>query len=362
MADKQTSSDSDDDKTEEPSAQRLEDFRKEGQVAQSRELTSLMVLLACLITLYAFGQTLLTDFLDVMRRILSESATTQLTQENAGKVLITVLKSIAFAVLPIAGAGFAAGVLGSLVQIGFNFTWTPLEPQGDRVNPLSGFQRLFSLNSLMEGLKATLKLTAVVTVTYLMLKNQILTSPAVSDLESGQFASYLTSTGFRLVGGVSIALFIIAVLDFSYQKFRYHRSLMMTKQEAKEEHKKQQGDPLLKARVRSMQRELARKRMMQAVPKADVIVTNPTHIAVALKYDSEKMAAPRVVAKGADLLAQRIKEVARANGVPLVENVPLARALHKSVKVGSSVPRALYQAVAEVLAYVYRLKGRLGTK
>jgi flagellar biosynthetic protein FlhB len=155
---------------------------------------------------------------------------------------------------------------------------------------------------------------------------------------------------------------VVAALDFAYQKFKYRKSLMMSKQEVKQEHKQREGDPLLKARMRSLQREMARKRMMQDVPKADVIVTNPTHIAVAIKYDADKMAAPRVVAKGADLLAQRIKDVAKKNGIPMVENVPLARALHKSVKVGGSVPRALYQAVAEVLAYVYRLKGRMNLK
>lgn len=159
-----------------------------------------------------------------------------------------------------------------------------------------------------------------------------------------------------------VGLFVVAALDFAYQKFKYRKSLMMSKQEVKQEHKQREGDPLLKARMRSLQREMSRKRMMADVPKADVIVTNPTHIAVAIKYDADKMAAPRVVAKGADLLAQRIKEVAKKNGIPMVENVPLARALHKSVKVGGSVPRALYQAVAEVLAYVYRLKGRMNLK
>jgi flagellar biosynthetic protein FlhB len=355
-------SESDADKTEEPSAQRLEDFRQEGQVAQSRELTSLFVLLACMSTLYLAGPNIISEFMGAVRRLLSECATTTLTPESAGKIMEQVLSICGKIVLPIALAGFVAGVLGSIVQIGFNLTFTPLEPQFDRINPLNGFQRLFSLGSLVEGLKAVLKLVAVVFVTYLMVKNEILASPAITDMESFQLAGYMTSTAFRLIGGVGLALFVVAALDFAYQKFRYHKSLMMTKQEARQEHKQKEGDPLLKARMRSMQREAARKRMMQAVPKADVIVTNPTHIAVALKYDSDKMAAPRVVAKGADHLAQRIKELGKKNGVPLVENVPLARALHKSVKVGGSVPRALYQAVAEVLAYVYRLRGRTSWK
>mgnify|MGYP003351657500 CR=1 FL=1 len=281
-----------------------------------------------------------------------------LTANKAGVLLSLCLSQAAKLVMPIAIAGFVAGILGSILQFGFLFTWTPLTPEMDRINPLNGFQRIASLGSLLEGFKSVLKLSAVVAVTYVMLKTELLGSSSMSDMESSTFLAYMTSTAFRLIGGVCIGLFIVAALDFGYQKYRYRQSLMMTKQELKQEHKQREGDPFLKARIRSVQRERARKRMMQDVPKADVIVTNPTHIAVALKYDAEKMAAPKVLAKGADLMAQRIKEVARKNGIPLVENVPLARALHKSVKVGGSIPRSLYQAVAEVLAYVYRLKGK----
>lgn len=358
MADKQGGGDSDDDKTEEPSSQRLEDFRKEGQVAQSKELTSLMVLLATLGALYGLGPTLATDFMDFMRRMFMEASVAELTHERAGNLLMMCLMQTGRMVLPIAAAGFLAGVLGSIVQFGFLFTWTPLEPQISRINPISGFQRIFSMGSLAEGVKSIFKLVAVVSATYLLLKSEILGSSSMIDMDSQAFVAHMSSSGFRLIGGVCIGLFVVAAGDFAYQKFKYHKSLMMTKQEVKTEHKQREGDPMLKARIRGLQREMARKRMMAEVPKADVIVTNPTHYAVALKYDGEKMAAPRVVAKGKDLIAQRIKEIARQNGIPLVENVPLARALHKSVKVGGVVPRALYQAVAEVLAYVYRLKGK----
>ncbi len=357
MAEKQQS-ESDDEKTEEPSAQRADDFRKEGQVAQSKELTSLMVLLATLGAMYGLGPSMAGDFMDFMRRMFVDSATTELTAEKAGSLLILCLSQSARLILPIAAAGFVAGVIGSVAQFGFLYTWEPLAPQFSRVNPLSGFQRIASMSSLLEGVKSVFKLVAVVSVTYMMLKTELLGASSTVDMESSQFLAYMSSTAFRLVGGVCMGLFVIAALDFAYQKFQYRKKLMMTKQELKQEHKQKEGDPLLKARIRSIQRERARKRMMADVPKADVIVTNPTHFAVALKYDAEKMAAPRVVAKGADLVAQRIKEIARKNGIPLVENVPLARALHKSVKVGGSVPRSLYQAVAEVLAYVYRLKGR----
>ena len=362
MAEEQQGGGGDEDKTEEPSAQRLEDYRKEGQVAQSKELTSLFVLLATLGAMYAMGPTLLYDFFGFMRRLLAECGTTELTTERAGILLNLCFGAAAKIILPIAFTGFAAGIVGSLIQFGFLFTFTPLEPQLDRLNPIAGFGRIFSMGALVEGFKSVMKLIVVSWVTYLLIKKEILTSASVMDMDSAQFATYMTSTAFRLIGSVCVGLFVVASLDFAYQKFKYRKSLMMSKQEVKQEHKQREGDPLLKARMRSLQREMSRKRMMADVPKADVIVTNPTHIAVAIKYDADKMAAPRVVAKGADLLAQRIKEVAKKNGIPMVENVPLARALHKSVKVGGSVPRALYQAVAEVLAYVYRLKGRMNLK
>jgi flagellar biosynthesis protein FlhB len=358
LAEKGQQSETDDDKTEEPTAQRLEDFRKEGQVAQSKELSSLLVLLAAMGVMYGLGPTLAADFLNFMRRIFIEAATVELTADRIGPLLKLCLSQAAYVVLPIAAAGFIAGALGSLVQFGFLFTWQPLQPQASRINPLSGIQRIFSLATLMEAVKSILKLTAVCTVTYLLLESEIVGSASMMDMDSNQFVSYMSSSAFKLVGGVCVGLFVVAALDFTYQKFRFRKKLMMTKQEVKRDHKQHEGDPLLKARIRSIQRETARKRMMQEVPKADVVVTNPTHFAVALRYDGEKMAAPRVVAKGKDILAQRIKEVARKNGVPMVENVPLARALHKSVKVGGAVPRSLYQAVAEVLAYVYRLKGK----
>lgn len=357
MAEK-NQSESEDEKTEEPSQQRLEDFREEGQVAQSKELTSLIVLMATLAVMYGLGPLLLGDFTDFMRRIFSEAATSELTRERAGAILLLCLGESARLVLPIAVTGFIAGAVGSVVQFGLLFSWKPLEPNLDRLNPINGFQRIFSIPSMVEGIKSIIKLVAVSSVTYMLLKSEVGGFASVGDMESAQFLSYMSSSAFRLIGGVSIGLFVVAALDFGYQKFRYRQTLMMTKQEVKQEHKQREGDPLLKARIRSIQREMARKRMMKDIPKADVVVTNPTHIAVALRYDGEKMAAPKVVAKGSDLIAQRIKEIARANGVPLVENVPLARALHKSVKVGGTIPRALYQAVAEVLAFVYRLKGK----
>lgn len=360
MADKDESSQ--DDKTEDPTPQRMEDFRKEGQVAQSRELTACFVLISTLGAMYFTGPFLMNDLFDVVRRLLAQCATTAITDETIGAILLSALRSIAIVILPIAGIGFVAGALGTVVQIGFNISTKPIEPNLSKINPITGFQRVFSINSLVEGVKALAKLIVICAVAYGMVMESIESSSVLAELETQQLFEYMTSTSFRLIGSISVALLVIALMDFSYQKFRHYREMMMTKKELRDEIKQREGDPLLKARIRSVQRDIARRRMMEQVPKADVIVTNPTHIAVAIQYDLENMDAPKVVAKGADFIAQNIREVAKANQIPIVENIPLARALHKTVKVGAYIPRSLYQAVAEVLAYVYRLRGRITKK
>lgn len=351
-----------DDKTEEPTQQRLEDFRREGHVAQSRELTAFFVLAATLLAMYFAGPSLFSGFFDAFRDMLAQSATTMVTDESIGAILLSILRHTGAIVLPIALAGFVAGVLGSVAQIGFNFSLKPLEPALAKINPLSGFRRIYSLNSLVEGAKALVKLSVISVVAYSIVRGSFEDTAVLAELESREIMNYMGSITFRLIGAIAIALLVISVLDLAYQKFRHHRELMMTKKELRDEMKQREGDPLLRARIRSVQRDIAHKRMMEEVKKADVVVTNPTHIAVAIRYDLEKMNAPKVVAKGSDFIALNIKDLAKKSNVPIVENVPLARALHKSVKVGAYIPRSLYQAVAEVLAYVYRLRGRISRK
>ncbi|MFZ9596707.1 MAG: EscU/YscU/HrcU family type III secretion system export apparatus switch protein, partial [Bdellovibrionia bacterium] len=220
----------------------------------------------------------------------------------------------------------------------------------------SGLRRLFSLKQLFEGLRMILKVAVVLAVCYSLIKNSVLKVESYSQAEPLFILTQLGKNGksvFLNLFGIMIAF---AGIDFYFQREEYQKNLRLTKQEAKQEQKEREGDPLIRSRIRAVQREMARRRMMDAVKKATVIVTNPTHIAVALVYDNKSMSAPKVVAKGADLVAQKIKEVARQAGVPLVENVPLARTLFKTVKIGQVVPRSLYQAIAEVLVYVYRLK------
>jgi flagellar biosynthetic protein FlhB len=348
------------DLSDEASPYRAEEFRRKGQVAQSREVSGLVALLAAGGALWVLSPSMGAQLAEFMREMFGAIAAKPdlTTAEAIRNVFWKCLKVGALLTLPIAGFGFALGALGSFAQIGSVFSTEPLTPDLNKIDPVQGAKRLFSMRTLIEGLRLVAKMAIILSVAWAALKSDVLRAPAVLDGEAATilvFFSGSAKTTFLSLCGV---LLVFAILDFTLQKHEFNKKLRLTKQEMKQEFKEREGDPQIKARIRAVQREVARKRMMQAVKTADAIVTNPTHIAVAIKYDREKMDAPKVVAKGADLLAQRIREIAKEAGVPLVENVPLARTLYKTVKVGQAVPRALYQAVAEVLAYVYRLRGR----
>lgn len=349
------------DLTEEASPHRLEEYRNKGIVAQSKELTGLAVLLAVGIAVYTLSPQFAYQLGEWMREAFKADQVAKadfLSPETLHKTFKKMIEIIASIGLPVCGVGFVVGALGSFLQIGPILTSEPLTPQFERIDPLKGIQRLFSSKQLLEAAKLIIKLILIFSVAWVVLKEQVLKTPAYLNSDPLQLLIFIgiitKSVSYSFLG----ILVLFALIDFGFQKYEYGKNLRMTKQEAKQEHREREGDPQIRARIRIVQREMARKRMMQAVKKADVIVTNPTHIAIAIVYDKASMSAPRVVAKGADLMAERIKEIAAEAGIPRVENVPLARALFKSVKVGQSVPRNLYQAVAEVLAYVYRLRKR----
>lgn len=347
---------------DEPSQTKIDEYREKGQVSQSRELSGMLALLACAATLYVFAPTIGKDILEYMRQAFQVDQTMKLNLESnsaVGETLIKALKLMAFIGLPISIAGFVVGILGSFMQIGSIFSFDPLQPSLDKINPVSGMKRFISLRHLMDGVRITFKVLVATFAAYLLVKAEVFSSPMEIVREPQMLLSSFSRAG-KAVFLAMIAIFgIFAGIDWWMQRREWMKKVRLTKQEAKEEAKEREGNPQIKARVRSIQREMSRKRMMAAVRKADVIVTNPTHIAIAIAYDKDKMLAPRVVAKGADFVAQKIKQIAAEAGVPTVENVPLARTLYKSVKVNQYIPRALYQAVAEVLAYVYRLKNRL---
>jgi flagellar biosynthetic protein FlhB len=346
---------------EEISQHRLEEFRERGQVAQSRELTALLALMAVAATTYALSPKMGAQMSDFMQEVFRTDLSARIDLSSTSVSHELFRKAIGLIVtlgLPICLAGFVMGVVGSFIQVGSIFSVEAISPSLEKVDPIAGFKRLFSMKQGVEAIRLLLKTVVLVLVSYWLVKYEILRSAGFAGTELSDILPIIASiskTVFLTLFGI---LTVFAVIDFGMQKWEMNKQLRMTKQEARQEHKEREGDPMIKARIRAIQREVSRKRMMQAVKKATVVITNPTHIAIAIYYDKDTMAAPKVVAKGADFVAQRIKKIAAEAGVPMVENVPLARTLYKTVKLNQAIPRALYQAVAEVLAYVYRLKNR----
>ncbi len=350
------------DRTEEATSQRRDDWRKEGRVSQSRELGGAMALLGVSGALYAtagWSMRGLSSVFEVSFRQAAEHARGDFSIGLMGSVLNYSMKSILYIAGPACVAAMVVGVLVTLAQTGIVWTAKPLEMDLDKLNPINGAKRIFSFDGLVEMTKAILKFTIVFSVVYGILKSRLRQAGGLWDVETPSLVLYMGQQIIVVLSSVGISLAVMAGLDYAYQRFRFEQKIRMTKEEVKEERKQSEGNPHTRARVRGLQRRVSQNRMIEAVKGADVVITNPTHIAVALVYDRENMLAPRVVAKGADFMAERIKKVARENGIPCVENVPLARALYKALKIGQLISRDLYNAVAEVLAYVYRLKGRV---
>jgi flagellar biosynthetic protein FlhB len=346
----------DDEKTEEPSQYRIDESRKKGEVAVSKELSSVILLSGSLLTLIVCGVFVyeqFTDYIDWLYRLDFKHI---YTAKKFGDVITTTAWTLVKCVGPFFGASACLGFLSTFVQIGFLYSPEILEAKFERLNPIQGFQRMFSKKALVEAVKGVFKFTVIILITYSVMKNNIgsflgfLHADAAQSLGFGKYL--MVKLGFSVLLGLGI----IALIDFAWEKWSYHQKMMMTKQEAKQESKEKDGNPEIKNRIRSIQRQMAQKRMMNDVKKADVIVTNPTHISVALRYDGDAMVAPSVLAKGADHLALRIREIAKENDIPIVENIMLARTLYKTVKVGHGVPRTLYKAIAEILAFVYKLR------
>ena len=350
-----------DDLTEEPSQHRLDELRQQGQVAQSRELSATIALLGVMLALYFLSGNFVKEITELMKDIFTKDLLRPLDVDSwtaFSEVGWRCGRVVVLSVMPIVCSSLVLGVATSVAQTGFIFTTEPLNPDFNRLDPIGGLMKLFSLKSVVESFKSLLKVTVIATAVYSAIKGQLDFLPSVIGLNVSQLMVYVGSTTMRVFGVVGLLLFGTAIFDYWIQWRRFRSQAMMTKTEAKQEMKEREGDPQIKARIRSIQRDAARKRMMKSVPKADVIITNPTHIAIAIIYDVENGFAPKVVAKGGDFLAERIKALAREHGIPTVENKPLARTLYKHVKVGQMIPRSLYQAVAEILAYVYKLKGR----
>ncbi len=348
-------------KTEEPTAKKLRNARNKGQVAKSVDLTaavSLLVFFGVLkIYIGMLGNRLLENYNNIYGHI-SDYTRDEFTTQRASSILGDGLVRVVELIAPFLLLSFFTSIIVILVQVKWKISTEPLKPKLSKFNPISGVKRLFSKDKLIMLLTSIAKQVVLVAVVYSVLGDKWGLLMDMYDFSLQQSIDMIGNIVLDIGLRVAILFLVIGVADIFYQKWKFHKDMMMTKQEVKDEYKQAEGDPKVKSRQRQVMRQASQRRMMNAVPEADVVITNPTHLAVALKYDKEQYDAPVVVAKGADYLAERIKDVARSHDVEIVENKPLARMLYHNVELGEQIPPELYQMVAEVLAYVYGLKNR----
>lgn len=352
-------------RTEPATQKKLSDARKKGQVAKSREIANGFGLLALFLILKFWVGHMGIQLLEIFNNMYSKIPdmvvfpSGNLPQAEVNILFRQMLLEVLIIVGPILVIGVAIAFICDLAQVKWRPTTKPLKPKFSKLNPINGFKKFFSLNALVELVKSALKILLIGYVCYSYLKDKWVILFNLYDVTLMQALQLVAKTVTDL--GIRVAAFylLIAFADYVYQKVKFKNDMKMSKQEVKEEFKQQEGDPQVKGKIRQKMRETSMKRMMQSLPQADVVITNPTHYAVAIKYDPEVADAPVVIAKGEDYLAARIKEVARENKIEIVENKPLARMLYANVDIGQVVPPELYQAVAEVLAFVYQLQGKI---
>ena len=346
-------------KTEAPTEKKRRESREEGQVAFSRELPSAALLAGILLTLIATSPLILDAFREMTTQIFREmSKADELSiaslYDLSGEIFYTLLPAFA----PFAAIIVLVGILASILQVGVQITLKAIAPKFNKISPLTGLKRLFSTQSLADFLKSMAKLIIVGIVGYITYMDKITELNGLSVATPEAILEYNFTVVAEVSGKIVLALVAIAIFDYLYQRWHHEKQLMMTKQEVKEETKQTEGDPQLKARIRQIQREMSNARMMQEVPKADALIVNPTHFSVAILYDRDVMEAPEVTAKGTDHMALRMRTVARENSVPILERPELARDLYANVEIGETIPERFYKAIAEILAFVYRLRSR----
>lgn len=352
-------------KTEPATAKKLSDARKEGQVAKSKEVGNFLGLLSLFLVLKiwagSMGLKLMSSFSTVYNRIpdLVELENGLIIPRDYASLINHYIVAMLGIMLPVLAIGTLVAFVGDLVQVKWKPTSKPMQPKFSKMNPVKGLKKIISPNSLVELLKSFLKIGVIGYLVYTTLQDKLNMLMLLYDVPLLQAVLEIGELVIDLGLKISLLYIVIAAADFIYQKWKFKEDMKMSKQEVKEEFKNAEGDPLIKSKIRQKMMEASRRRMMQALPEADVVITNPTHLAVAIKYDPQEADAPLVLAKGEDYLAQKIKEKARECNVEIVENKPLARMLYANVEVGEQVPPELYQAVAEVLAFVYNLQGRV---
>jgi flagellar biosynthetic protein FlhB len=345
-------------KTEPPTVRRRREAREQGNVARSNDLGAAVVLLGGLIGLYFTARPIAIRLVEIMRLCLGSTDESVTQPQALGELTVLAVQTMGPMLFPMFIALMVASLIVSFAQVGWLLTLEPLKPSLNKLNPISGLKRFVSMQQAVTLGLSVLKMAAAILVAYFTIRQQYPLLVTAAAMPTAGIVVLLAKMLFTLAVRLSALLLLLAILDYAYQKYRYEQDLKMTKQEVKEEHRSMEGDPQLKARRRRVQLDIAMQRMRNEVPKADVVVTNPTEIAVALRYDEATMAAPRVVAKGKGFMAEQIRKMAIEHGVPLVEKKPLAQALYKTVEIGQEVPPQFYRAVAEILAYVYELTGR----
>ena len=351
------------DKTEAPTPQRRLKAREQGNVAKSQDLNAALLLLGAVILLYTTGGGLIHALVSIMTGMLSEQTLASMELMDLWPLVLGVIAMIARAMAPLLAGLVILAILANILQVGLFASPKRLQPKFASLNPAKGIKRIFGEgNGIVKFLMNLTKLTIVGWMSYIAVRDQMGLIVNVQQFEFVQIFTIASDLLFWLAVKLATVLLVLAIIDYAWQRFRHEKQLKMSKQQVKEEMKRMDGDPQIKARRREIARQVALQRARQDVPSADVIVTNPTHFAVALKYDTDSMAAPKVVAKGADFMALRIREIAVAHGIPILERPPLARGLYRLVDVGQEIPEQFYAAVAEILAYVYELTGKTREK
>ncbi|WP_317367333.1 flagellar biosynthesis protein FlhB [uncultured Tyzzerella sp.] len=348
----------DGEKTEKATPKKKQKARSEGQVAISKEIATAITLILGFLSLKVLGKFMYKQIASVMNFnfTLIEDANNIISQDYLLDLFIYLITRCIIIAGPICIIAMLIGIVTNLLQVGWHPTTKPLKPKFDAFNPATGFKRLFSFKQVVDAVIAIIKLVFLTIVIYNSAKGEVYQLRNIIYMDLFSAVLYISNLCVDIGLKVGYFFIIIAIIDFVYQKYSHNKKLRMSKKEVKDEYKEVEGDPIIKSKIRQKMRESSLRRMMQEVPTADVVITNPTHFAVAIKYDREKEGAPIVLAKGVDHLAQKIKNVAKENKVEIVENKPLARALYSTVDVGKEIPPELYQAVAEVLAFVYKLK------
>lgn len=348
--------DSTGEKTEPATPRRREEARKKGQVFKSTDLNSAVILIAGSVILYVTFPYMVNLLQDFTTLYIADRTLNDFSNEYAYELFLEVLNILGRLLFPVFLTCFITAIIITYLQVGVVFSADPLTPKIEKLNPIEGFKKIFSKRALVELTKSLLKVSVTGYIVYTVFRKYLYIFPRFVDMELGTTILALSSIVFEIALKVGIFFVIVGILDYIYQWYEHEKSLKMSKYDVKQEYKQIEGDPYIKSRQRQIQREAAMRRMMTEVPKADVVITNPTHFAVALKYDAETMEAPMVIAKGQDFLALKIKEIAELNKIIIMENPPLARTLYYALNIGMEVPEELYQALAEVLAFVYKQK------